>query len=372
MPDPSIDALKKPIIELPKEHPDWALLEAQPPKEDWPHAKTIRAITQNSTAAQKKLPIDYMGSLDDVLHAMAFADWEGPIVFRDFVYATYSGKLCKPAQPDKMIKRIGGKIISITIEGRMGNKGKRTIVFEWGGKKRTLIQYADDATKYTPPEVAENVGFAMMIAPTQFNRVGSTPDQIPNHLRNSDNLSSIYQRLAIDGFIHWDPLPDLNPELLGFTKLKTQSIHNPHPLGLYQKTSNIPPEEIKSILSFYSDFNQAISARYGATSVQLKNESLDDYAAWLNIVREHYNSLPQELQKKLKPSLHHAFLGNTISPRQLYQFIIRGKQFGIKMADDGKTLTPESRAILSDYILRSNDVVRKAFPEIVNLELNDF
>lgn len=167
----------------------------------WRNVCKIREIVSSSDVVRNGLPMYYPGSGGDILKPLALTDCE-KYIFVDYCYINGEGSLAPRKElPDPRIERIGGQIIDIQTEGVLGQGGKRIVTFNWGDKKRQIVMYAEDATMFTPPEIANGFAFTMVDAPTAFTR-GNRDDK-PNFLGSPEYAEKIYQQLAKGGFILW-------------------------------------------------------------------------------------------------------------------------------------------------------------------------
>lgn len=208
-------------------------------KELLKHLSKIRKIVSKSDVIKKDLPVYYPGAGADIVYPLAMTDAK-KFIFVDFVYVTQWESSNPLRFVAKEIETINGKIISEKDEGKLGEEGKKVIDFEFGGKTRQVILYAEDAAKFVPPETSDGVSFMVIKSPTPFARTeGSEP---PNDIDTPENMAKLYQMISVGGFIHWDPTHVLDSENIGFRKILEglpETKKRYHTFPLYQKISNV-------------------------------------------------------------------------------------------------------------------------------------
>lgn len=256
-------------------HPDWETLrrsyrfegmgeeEKREEREiKWQNVSQIRDIVSRSEVMKRGLPVYYPGAAFDVAYPLAFTDSIN-FIFMDYVYIDEKGELRQDELPDNEIERIGGIVTSVEHEGILGQGGKRIVHFDWGGKERKIIMYAEDATSFTPEEIKNGIAFIVIKAPTAFAR--SRGGAHPGNIAREENIARLYKSLSIDGFIHWDPSlyflshkPAVSAVDLGFKRLIEDSFakertgdpwldrQKPYGYDLYQKVKqpNLPLQSL--------------------------------------------------------------------------------------------------------------------------------
>jgi len=288
--------------------------------------------------AKKGLPIYYPGSRFDIAYPLAFTDAD-KFVFVDYVYINQDGSLNEDHLPDKTISEIGGKIISVETEGSLGKGGKRIVKFEWGGKERTLVEYAEDATKFTPQELKNGASFIIIKAPTGTKEFGD--------IMQPENIEKMCSHLAVGGFINWAPTLFLSPEILGFKEIITPPDDKLHPSGfpLYQKIRE--ESKILDLLKFEQKLATAIDIRNG--SLLINEKTLDNFKDQLTKVKEMFKGLPPDKQEAIQPVLQKLLLPENISD-ELHRILVQNG-----LGDQQKA---------EEYLRQSKNIVFEIFPEL--------
>src|SRR3989344_6937246 len=130
----------------------------------WDNVSEIRRQFENSEVVKNDLPVYYPGSGSDVVFPIAMTN-ATQFVFVDYLYAAPEEMNSEP-WIGKEIEEIGGKIVLQTQEGVMGQGGKKSIVFNFGGKERTIVLYAEDVTTFEPEELKDGASMVIIKAPT--------------------------------------------------------------------------------------------------------------------------------------------------------------------------------------------------------------
>jgi len=268
------------------------------------------------------------------------------------------GKVQSDYLPDVEIEKIGGKIESVSTEGVLGKGGKRTVKFEWGGKNRTVIEYAEDASKFTPDEIKSGASFVVIKAPTPFNR---GKEEFPEWILGKEGKINILNNLATGGFIHIQPTMILPPETLGFTTLiqykppepqenrLVDQYENGYPL--YQRSVKEP--QFSQLLNLDQNLFEAILTRDGAYVLEINEKTLQYYEDYLKNVRKLFESIHPNKRKELVPILKSLLNPEVASDESVKRILRYGKKFGI-----------DSQQKVDEYFLQTKAEVLKLFPEL--------
>jgi hypothetical protein len=344
-------------LEKPPAKPNWEDLKKSGRMLDaelWKNVTQIREIVSNSEVIKKGLPVYYPGAGTDISFALGFTDADN-FVFVDFLYVNADGTVNEKHLPDNEIIEIGGKIKSVETEGILGQGGKRIVKFNWGGKERTLTEYAEDATKCTPQELKNGASFVVIKAPTPAGRIGSK--EPPGNIMSEQNLARIYRNLSVGGFIHWGPTQSLKPETLGFEELLDKPLSDdrlqPYKYGypLYQKIKDEP--HMLQLLNFDKELATALYIKDGVYTLEINEHTLGYFEDQLKEIKELYIKLPIEKQQEILPTLTTLLIPEEISDEQREQLLEYGKECGL--ADPQK---------MQQYFDQAKAVVFKVFPEL--------
>lgn len=201
-------------------------------EKSWQNLLGIRSFVANSEVIKQNLPVYYPASGRDIARPLGFTEATN-FIFVDFSY-TAGNAARRDRMPDYAITSMGGKIISDQTEGVMGKGGKRIAQFEWAGKLRTLVLYAEDATKFTPPEISAGTAMTLLVG------VGGEPE---NKIDTPQFWSGLLESITVGGFTCMPPAHKLHAEELGFTKILSPEVDEqgiPHGYPLFQKFKAVP------------------------------------------------------------------------------------------------------------------------------------
>lgn len=342
------------------QHPDWEKLRNyfRFDKEGmWKNAADIRAAFKASDVSKRSLPVYYPGAGFDISYPLAFTD-ASTFVFTDYVYINEDGTLRMNHLPDQEIEDIGGKITSRTTEGTLGQGGKLIVTFEWGGKERKVIMYAEDATKFVPPELSNGSAFTILKAPTPFGR--GTED-LPGYLFEPDALTTVLKQVAKGGFYHLHPTKELPSDILGFKRIIEEPPSSPKARSmyksgfpLYQKTADDP--DVRELIQL--DYNLILTdaARDGLEVLSITDQTLPRFEARLKEIRETYNNATSDKQKAMLPILRRLFIDFQLTDERKKNLRQYGRGFG---------LTDEQK--MHEYLEQSKQIALQVFPELANL-----
>ncbi|MDH7476339.1 MAG: hypothetical protein QHH09_02600 [Microgenomates group bacterium] len=308
----------------------------------WGIAERIRNIFLNSDIAKSNLPVYYPGARGDIIIPLLFTDADN-FVFVDFDYADDQGNLNPDALPDRLIKEYGGKIISIEQQGQLKKGGKRIVKYELMGKPRTIVCYAEDATKFNPAELSNGFSFGLIIAPSK------TSETI-GELYDVNYLSQLYQNLALGGFIHWKPTHILNPQTIGFREIIKPS-SNEDIYGLYQKQQEVP--QLNQIISFDTNLWICLNIPNGVYEGSISDKTLEVFEKELSNLRNSYANFPPQIQQEVVAVLKDRFDYEKMTEEEKQIFLRFGKQYGLEDAQK-----------MAEYLEQIKNVISKVFPEI--------
>lgn len=265
---------------------------------EWAQALKAREIVRpflDSTG----LPVYYPGAGDNIASTLAFTDTANDIALVDYVYVNAKGEVDPAFNFHHKIKEMGGAVLSDTYEGKFGEGGKRVIIFECAGRTRKMILYAEDATKFTPIEIQNGIGFAIMFLPTRGQREGS--QELPGDLKNFEYLAHLYRSIVVGGFVHWSPVRMLAAQAVGFREILPQPEGEDLPLSLYEKFADVEENVITTVLSMNVQVEWVDTILQGAYGFSTDN--LADFETYLTSARAIFSSLPPTTQKELLSSI---------------------------------------------------------------------
>ncbi|QQG44223.1 MAG: hypothetical protein HYW86_05185 [Candidatus Roizmanbacteria bacterium] len=343
-----------------KETPDadWEKLKDNPSwfttKELWENASQIRDIAANSEVIKNGLPVYYPGSGRDIAYSLAFTNAD-KFVFTDYVYINEDGSLRNDYLPDETIQKIGGKIISDETEGILGKGGKRVVKFDWGGRERTVVMYAEDATKFTPQEIENGNAFTIIKAPTPFGRTQDS-DSVPGNIWAVESHGNILKQLALGGFIHWVPTQYLNQDIIGFKNLikpkKSDDPLYPYKNGypLYQKVTNEP--NVEKLMKIDDSLAITQYLRDGGYTLSINDQTLGFYEDRLKELRQKFDGLPLAKQKEVIPILNKFLRSKTITEEQKKNLRQFGRGYGL-----------DDEVKMKEYWEKTIAIAESIFPE---------
>lgn len=315
----------------------------------WNNASEIRKIYTSSEIAKKGLPVYYPGSGFDAIFPLLYTD-ENTFVFTDYVYIKGDGSLRDDYIPDSTIETIGGTITSVTTEGILGHGGKRIVKFNWGGKERTLIMYAEDATKFVPEEIQNGTSFIVIKAPTPFAR--SAEEDVPGSIWDSESIDLMFQKLAIGGFVHWDPTHALPPEVVGMKQVITipkalDDSRSEEGYPLYQKIRD--EQYIVGTLKLDGKLRVAFAMRDGGYWRRINESTPHLFEDNLKDAREAFDQLPTSKKQEILQYLAALINPQDLSEQQKTNF----RRYGLHTEEQMNT-----------YLQQTVQAAQRVFPEL--------
>ncbi len=191
----------------------------------------VLRIAEEIERANLNHPVLYAGSGGDVEHAVVLGN---ELIFID----SHEPEITLNEIRSR-IERMGGVVLREKREGVLGRGGRHEIEFDFFGRIR-LIYYAEDATKFVPPEARDGISvyFVKVPHPKEPN-VGS--------LSSPESLSRFLSLIVVGGFYLERECPlcrSLRPVDLGFVKvasgyISALSIYNVEG-NLYKKVRDVP------------------------------------------------------------------------------------------------------------------------------------
>ena len=175
-------------------------------------------------------PVLYAGSGGDLEHAVVLGN--------DLIFVDSHKPDITLNEIRSKIEIVGGEILEEREIGVLGRGGKRILTFRFCGDTVRLTYYAEDATKFVPPEAKGGISvyFVKVPHPKEPN-VGS--------LSSPESLSKYLSLIEVGGFYleRECPLPR-NAEEFGFVKvlsgyISALSIHDAEG-NLYRKVRDVP------------------------------------------------------------------------------------------------------------------------------------
>ncbi len=356
----------EPVSAYQKEYSDWENLkksfrfmrstdggEFQFDQQGWDYFSAIRTKVKASDSYQRNLPVYYPGAGSDITGPLAKTD-ASRFVFVDYLYVNSwegehdpIGYLIREDLPE-----IGAEITSDATEGELGNGGKRIVKFNWAGKEREIVFYAEDATKFAPPELKDGILMTVIQAPTPASRDNDSMN-IPGWLMDNGYRASIYENLALGGFINWQPTDYLDSTLLGFERVFDGQEGSEDEYPIYQKISTEP--NLEQLAQIDYDLMMSISSRDGTASYNVSEESLKGVGSALEELRKKYQLLNEE-QKGMVAAHLESYLyisPEDVSEEYLAQLVALGSRNGI---------TDHNKA--REYMQKCKEIVGEVFPEL--------
>lgn len=185
-------------------------------------------------------------------------------------------------------------------EGILDKGGKHIFEFEFEGRPRKYLIYAEDATKFTPTELKE--GPSVFIVPRRGLAVG--PEELSEMIAHlpMGSIFDVWYTLVNYKIVKYVPI-----EMLGLRPLQT-SPHQKH-CALMEKREQIEKERLRILLEIDNKLSWARKFRRGDTSLDyVEPEGFEKEIGWrskefskqLKSIKSLLEGLDEETALKLK------------------------------------------------------------------------
>ncbi len=317
----------------------WDLLAKSPLTAEHPELiirfQTAQEVVKTS-GIMEQYPFYYQGAAEDIVSPLAYTD-ATTFVFNDERYVNKKGDIDMSHQPDKVIESIGGTNIKISTEGKLGKGGSRIIEFDWGRKRRKIIQYAEDPAQFTPPEIKNGAGFTHM----NFHDENISEEK---KLRNFNVALKKIETMPIKGFTSYRGTSLLPCSLIGLGYVVPPTNES---MPLIVKTAQEP--NIKEILQLDTSLLESIDARNGSMSGSVKPENITVYTKILKEARLQFEKLSSEKKQLIIQEMMRFFNNPALIPAEKERF----ESHGLKGEENQM-----------EYLQKLNAAAVEVFPEL--------
>lgn len=308
------------------------------------NAETLRSHLVDSEAMKNGLPVFYMNAGKDIKHPLAYTD-ATDFIFVDEHYADDSGNINSNFELKNSIEEIGGTNIITHDDGKLGNGGKRTVEFDFAGKRRRISQYGKDANAPGFRAYENKAGLVM-----------------GNDIKTTEAAFQLLKNVASEGYTTYSPVSMLYPELVGFER-KVTGVETYDPtktiLPLYHKIWS--ELSLNSLLRIDRQLLGAIIIRDGiGKNIEITNDTLTQFREQLIKLETEYNSLSPFNKEKLLNNLQRSLgLEQGFTEYQRTYLPKSGKKMNLD--DSEKALK---------YLEDAYKVALEIFPEIMHDDIS--